>query len=241
MAQWEEDDRRGVGPRPSILEIEDWAADFRRLLGMFDELEIKPSKALAVLTVDYNVQVQFCKPPEGQGMQRGQTLYLGDVPSSELEDLIAHEISHWYLSRRGTQPALQEAIMEDFLICWRMPRNVIDEEVEKAGFTEAMLPLLDFYRHVAHPFDLLVRAAGICHVGLLVFDPQEGFLFVGSGVYEVNLAIDEREAFYWVRYCLRRDAMHHDPRGFSVVPLEVDDVRLCVFVVDLTRQSWAAE
>ncbi len=129
------------------------------------------------------------------------------TPEEDQEEVIAHELSHWWLTLMGVLSAQQDMIIDQFMLCWRMLRAAIYRKTsqERGGFSGGVQDLIDTYSAVASPIDVLVRAAMICRVGLVIFDEHCNRVPVGAGLFEMKIEMERGHELWVVAAALSRE------------------------------------
>ena len=181
--------------RPSLDEMEGWAHQLLSSVGMAGHLVPRPSQILAALLRHGMIEVFRVAPTPADGWYYTRGIYLDpDTPEGEVEGVIAHELTHWWLTTMGVRRSLQEHIADPFTVCWRIPRHSVYRLTPRdvGGFAGGIQALLDTYEHTATPADILTRAAMVCRVRLVVYR-SSGVRWpeIGEGVYPFNLVMDE--------------------------------------------------
>lgn len=204
--------------------------------GLLGERNPLPSRVLAALMRARRLTVRMTAPPKTQGLYAKNVIYLDpSTPEEDMEDLIAHELSHWILSQFNIEEPVQEAVMVTFMLCWRLPCDAVCKIIRKnEGFLYAIDELLATYGDIASPCSILVRAALAVKVGIRIFDERGKVVRVGAGIYRVNLELSDREITSCARRALCLDRSEADPRGFVAAPVATRFGRMAVLVVDLT-------
>lgn len=223
VLSWESLRALDMDSLPSLEELETWAYSFLSSVGMAGHVVPRPSQILAAL-VRYEQLVVFeATPTAADGWYYLRGIFLDpDTPDDLLEDLIAHELSHWWLTCCGVRPSLQEHVVEQFECCWRVARYGVYQLTsrEVGGFAGGIQALLDTYAHAATPEAILVRAAMVCRVGIVVFDAQGRRVPIGPGFYVYNLHMDEGGEVCAVdRALASNDLVHLHSQDFDGVDL----------------------
>lgn len=239
--QYPDLDHEGI---PSFAELEGWARRFLTLVGMLPLPEgvvaPLPSRALAALRAAGRVEVRLQAPPLLRGASHRNIIYIDpDTPPEDVEYLIAHEISHWFLSSFSDLTAWQqERSLAGFIACWLMPYDDLVSEVRRrGGFLFAMKSLMLKYAEIMDPRDVLLRAQQVLNIRVILYDYRARVLPFACGLHEVNFVLSEREAREQARGAIEAGKGHVDERGFAVTPLIVNGVMTVVLVVDLTLRE----
>lgn len=223
---------------PSLEELEGWAYSLLCHAGMSGHVAPLPSQVLASLVRANLIVVYDVAPSLADGWYYIRGVYIDpDTPAFEIEEVIAHELSHWWLTYVGVRRSHQDAVVDQFQLCWRIARYGVYQLTsrERGGFAGGLQALVDTYKDTATPQDILTRAVMICRVGVIVFD-DSGMrrLVVGGGLHEFNLVMDEGgEAF----------AVSLASSGDDIVPLHaqgLDSADLVAVPFFARERRWVA-
>ncbi len=186
------------GPPLSFTEIEGGSRDLRTLAGVEGEERPVPTEMLTELEHKGLVQVVHRAPPCTVGWSHGGLIYVDPSKDGDaLEDVVIHEIVHWYLDLWGLAPRDHHTHVDDLIVCTLAPADAVLRLLDKyKGLPFAVQALVNAYGHTTPDGTrLLVRAAHLCQVALVVYDERARRVQAPSPIYEVNLRLprsDER-------------------------------------------------
>lgn len=226
-----------TGALPSLADLEGWAHMLLASIGMAHAVSPLPSQILAALLRQDRLIVFTSAPRAAGGWYYLYGIYIDpDTPEGELECVIGHELWHWWLTCMGVMRGLQEHIAEEFGACVLMPRHAVSQFTSRdvGGFACGIQTMIDTYAHVCTPSDILVRAAMICHVGLVVFNAQCGRVNIGDGVYPMNLRMSREQE----RDVVQRALSSVGPVHLHSLDYEAADVVAVAFFA--RERSWVA-
>jgi hypothetical protein len=192
----------------------------------------RPTQAAARL----DLEVVFDIPPGAHGRyQPINRLHIAPAyDEDDLQDRVAHEVTHVGMSDRGVPTEEQEAFVDDAKLTWRMPRYTVLRLVRRHGFIPQML--VQFFRKVARPTDVLRRCAAICPVAVILQSNVTGRHLFADGVEgPVKIGLEEKDVTALIRKV--RKMGKPEVWGFGVIawPYNIQGNRGVAIVVDLEK------
>jgi hypothetical protein len=192
VADWEMGEARGAGALPVLNQMEGLADELLGLVAMQHKLHVDPFRMLAGLEL---TPIEWA-PKGSDGWMLDGRIHINTTRPEHVQlATLAKEISRWWLDHKGFPVATQDLMIDDFALCWQMPRCGVRRVFARAGgFTWAVRALVAAFRDLTTPARILERAAQCCDAAVILFPAEGGRLLVAPGTHQERKIVMPRSA-----------------------------------------------
>lgn len=207
-----------AGAIPVLNALEGLAHELLDLVGMARMLRVDPMRM--VDAHDIPIFLRSIPGTDGWGSHDAiaLALHLARMPKADRDRVIATEVSRWFLHSKGYGPPLQNAILQQFSLCWQAPygsarrlRNVAKH------FALAVRAFVHAYRGLDTPKQLLVRAAQACDLSMILCPADEPPFLVPSQITEDNIRLNDGQVRTLVNHARPTRELVHTRLGILAI------------------------